>query len=208
MTVAPSAEPDAHEAIRVAFCYGFGGGPGADLGGGPYATGSGRTAGQSPPRVVDNAFRRVVASVNPGTGPWSSSVGGAIADWLLVSTPPPRAVIEIIDSGTYHEGTLDIHLPSDATLEIRSANRQRPVIDATGFTVEGAGGGTFILDGIAVVGTALLIGDGLVGVTIRHATLVPGHSFDAEGVAATLRPPQSCRRATRPAARSRWRTPS
>jgi hypothetical protein len=182
MTLAPSAEPGGGEAVRIGYCYGFSGGPGADLGGGPYDR-EPSTAGRVPPGSVDGTFRRVVASVDPGTGPWSSSVGGAIADWLLMSPPPERAVVEIIDSGTYHEGGLDIPLPRDAALEIRSADRQRPVLDVTGLTVHGAGGGTLRLDGVAVVGSPLRIGDGVTGVTIRHATLVPGRSFDPEGVA-------------------------
>ncbi|HEU0236992.1 MAG TPA: hypothetical protein VFR14_11195 [Candidatus Limnocylindrales bacterium] len=182
MTLAPSAEPGGDETVRIGYCYGFSGGPGADLGGGPYDR-EPSTARRLPSGSVDRTFRRVVASVDPGTGPWSSSVGGAIDDWLLVSPPPERAVIEIIDSGTYHEGSLDIALPRDAALEIRSADRQRPVLDVTGLTVHGAGGGTLRLDGLAVVGSPLRIGDGMAGVTIRHATLVPGQSFDAEGVA-------------------------
>ena len=52
----------------------------------------------------------------------------------------------------------------------------------TGLTVRGAGGGTFIVDGLAIAGEALRLGDGLDGVAIRHATLVPGRSFDPEGV--------------------------
>jgi hypothetical protein len=182
MTLAPSAEPGGGETVRIGYYYGFSGGPGADLGGGPYDR-EPPTASLLPPGSVDTTFRRVVARVDPGTRPWSSSVGGAIDDWLLVSPLPARAVIEIIDSGTYHEGSLDIALPGDAALEIRSADRRRPVLDVTGLTVHGAGGGALRLDGVAIAGGPLRIGDGMAGVTIRHATLVPGRSFDAEGVA-------------------------
>jgi hypothetical protein len=183
LTLAPSAEPGAGEVVRVSYCYGFNGGPGADLGGGSYDR-EPATAGRAQPGTVDGAFRRVVARVDPGTGPWSSSVGGAIADWLLLTPPPDRAVIQILDSGTYHEGDLDIVLPRDAALEIRSVDRQRPVLDVTRLTVRGAGGATLLLDGIVVMGHALRIGNGIAGVTIRHATLVPGRSFGTEGLVA------------------------
>ena len=66
MTLAPSAEPGGGETVRIGYCYGFSGGPGADLGGGPYdrePPTAGRSAG-----TVDTAFRRVVARVDPGTG--------------------------------------------------------------------------------------------------------------------------------------------
>ena len=36
MTLAPSAEPGGGETVRIGYHYGFSGGPGADLGGGPY----------------------------------------------------------------------------------------------------------------------------------------------------------------------------
>ena len=79
------------------------------------------------PGTADTAFRRRVARVDPGDGPWSSSVAGAIGVWLAETPPLDRAVIEIIDSSTYREGDLVIDLPRDATLEIRSADRERPV---------------------------------------------------------------------------------
>jgi hypothetical protein len=171
--------PASEEIVRVSYCYGFGGAPGAELGGGPYD----REPPVSPARLADEtSFVREVTSAGDGSGE-SPSVKGAIADWQLADPRPGRAVIRIVDSATYSEGDLDIVLPLDATLEIRSADTQRPVLDVTRLTVRGSGGGTLVLDGIVVMGEALRIGPGVSQVVIRHATLVPGRSFDSEGLA-------------------------
>ena len=183
LTLAPGVAPDSDEVVRVGFCYGFGGGAGADLGGGPYDRVA-ATATRPRPGTVDTAFRRVVARADPGTGPLSTSVAAAIGLWLAEVPPSPQAVIEVIDSSTYREGNLTIDIPAEATLEIRSADRQRPVLDVGGVTVRGGGGSNLVVDGLAILGGPLRVGEGIASVTLRHATLVPGRSFDAEGVVA------------------------
>lgn len=181
LTLAPSAEPAAGQVIRVGFCYGFGGGPGADLGGGSYDR---VAAGATRPRpgTVDSTFRRVVSKVDPGTGGWSSTIGDAINAWLTAPAPPPSAVVEIIDSGTYAEGHLAIKLPRDATLEIRSADRERPVVRVTRLTVRGGGDATLIVDGLAITGNPIRVGAGIAALTLRHTTVVPGRSFNHQGL--------------------------
>jgi hypothetical protein len=112
-----------------------------------------------------------------------------------------NAVIEIGDSDVYVEREgLRIGLQQNESLQIRAANRTRPVIRMLDYTegmdalnVSGQSGSRFTLDGLTVMGRGILIskpegetteyavpassaveaGD-LCAVTIRHCTLVPG----------------------------------
>lgn len=109
------------------------------------------------------------------------------------------AVVEIQDSGVYSE-PISIELEAGESLQIRAANRTRPVIrlldymaerpDA--FTVSGKQGSRFTLDGIVVTGRGMQIvgpdraeserfaeGD-LCDVTLRHVTLVPGWGLECD----------------------------
>lgn len=104
--------------------------------------------------------------------------------------PPPRnALIEIADSGVYTEEQLDISLDKKETLQIRAANRKRPVIDLTELQsdrtgplgvqgITGAAGSRFVLDGLLIFGWGVEITGGLAEVTIRHCTLVPGWDLE------------------------------
>lgn len=106
---------------------------------------------------------------------------------------PRAAVIEILDSSAYSE-QLALELEAGEYLQIRAADRTRPVIrlldymadrpDA--FTVTGKAGSRLVLDGLLITGRGIQIsgpdrndderfamGD-LCDVTIRHCTLVPG----------------------------------
>jgi hypothetical protein len=180
LTLAASAGPGAGEVVRVGFCYGFSGGQGADLGGGSYD----RRATQPAPisvQLEEPPYHRVVARVDPGTGPWSSSIAGAVASWKNTPAPAARAVVEIVDSGTYREGDLPLALPAAASLEIRAADGQRPVVEVSRLAVSGGGDSALTIDGLAVMGSALQIGAGMGSVTLRHSTLVPGRAFDPEG---------------------------
>jgi len=96
-----------------------------------------------------------------------------------------NAVIEITDSGVYTEEQLDISLDKKETLQIRAANRKRPVIDLTELQpdrtgalgvqgITGAAGSHLVLDGLLIFGWGVEITGGLAEVTIRHCTLVPG----------------------------------
>jgi hypothetical protein len=73
-------------------------------------------------------------------------------------------------------------LAANQSLQLRAANRVRPVLrmldwqtsGADALDISGAGPSWFQLDGIVVSGRGLRIGGEVSGVTIRHSTLVPG----------------------------------
>ena len=119
--------------------------------------------------------------------------------WRKAKERLRAAVIEIQDSAVYSE-PLAIALEAGESLQIRAANRTRPVIrlldymtdrpDA--FTVSGKKASRFKLDGLIVTGRGMQIsgpdraeperfaeGD-LCDVTIRHCTLVPGWGLDCD----------------------------
>ncbi|KAF3886721.1 MULTISPECIES: hypothetical protein [Nostocales] len=126
----------------------------------------------------------------------------AILQWQREK--PRHAVIEILDSGVYVE-RIDIHLETHQTLQLRAANRQRPVIrildwrtsygDALNVTLNS--GSSFTLDGLLITGRGVHIeGVGAQGIAplqtsrhgmqkppsvfIRHCTLVPGWSLHCD----------------------------
>lgn len=94
---------------------------------------------------------------------------------------PRNAIIEITDSGVYVE-QINIKLRKNQTLQIRAANRTRPVIRLLdwhtdlpdNFSIRGATGSSFTLDGILISGRGLEVTGDLAEVNIRHCTLVPG----------------------------------
>jgi hypothetical protein len=100
-------------------------------------------------------------------------------------------VIEIADSGTYTEDVPDIHLGAQESLQIRAAQRTRPVLRildygpsrAESLRINMDDRSRFTLDGILLAGAPLRIsGKGetppVVRVTIRRATLLPGWDLD------------------------------
>jgi hypothetical protein len=111
---------------------------------------------------------------------------------------PYDAVIELMDSGVYVE-PISIVLKTDRTLQLRAANRTRPVLrlldwqtdspDSLSVTMEQ--GSRFTLDGLLVAGRPLRITGPArepdcppspvcgSSVVIRHCTLVPGWSIDS-----------------------------
>src|SRR5262249_19732680 len=117
-------------------------------------------------------------------------LGDALAQWI--KEKPRYAIVEIVDSGAYTE-PLNVELLPYQTLQIRAAERKRPVIrlldymadrpDA--FTISGGLGSRFVLDGLLVTGRGILVEgpdpndteakqEDMCDVTIRHSTLVPG----------------------------------
>ena len=105
---------------------------------------------------------------------------------------PHQAVIEITDSGVYSEERLSTALGEKETLQIRAANRKRPVIrlqeqrvDRTNALliegasqITGASGSRLILDGLLIFGRGVHITGELAEVVIRHCTLVPGWDLE------------------------------
>src|SRR5439155_3986942 len=113
---------------------------------------------------------------------------------------PWDAVIEITDSNAYVEA-ISITLAADRTLQIRAANRARPVLrlldwgtdmpDALSVTM--GAGSRFTMDGLLVTGRPLHVtgpeldapGDSRApicgsAVVIRHCTFVPGWGLDCD----------------------------
>ena len=96
-------------------------------------------------------------------------------------------MIEITDSGVYTE-PIQITLAKGQTLQLRAANRTRPVIHMLDWgtsapdslSVTGAGECWFVLDGVVVTGRGVQVDGDVSGVAIRHCTLVPGWGLDCD----------------------------
>jgi hypothetical protein len=114
-----------------------------------------------------------------GEGEDFRRINDALKQWQ--TDKPQYAVIEITDSGAYVE-PLNISLNENQTLQIRAANRKRPVIRlldwqtsmSDNLSVTGAAGSRFVLDGLLITGRGIQIDGEIVSVNIRHSTIVPG----------------------------------
>lgn len=155
------------QAVTVSYAYGFS----AGLGGGEYS----RTLDEPP-----DATHYTV-----GRGGTFARIVDALAHWD--QDAPVNAVIEIVDSGVYTEA-LSIVLKPGQSLQLRAANRCRPVLrlldwqtsGPDALDIAGTGPAWFQLDGVVVTGRGVQIGGSLSGVTIRHATLVPGWGLNCD----------------------------
>lgn len=189
--------------VWVTYHYGFS----ADMGGGEYDRSLSQPLAHTrfpvrkyPPEP--GAF----LTINEALAEWRSrqqALGPEPADdaakakWQLAKETLRAAVIEIEDSAVYGEA-LDIALEEGESLQIRAANRTRPVIHLTdpmddragAFVLSGKQGSRFKLDGLMVTGRSVYVtgpdlsdaerfdqGD-LCDVTIRHSTLVPGWGLE------------------------------
>lgn len=118
-----------------------------------------------------------------GEGQAFSRITDALAQWRL--DQPVNAVIELTDSGVYVE-PINLVLQEKQTLQLRAGNRKRPVIRIVDWqtslpdslNISGAAGSWFTLDGVMVTGRSVQVSGAIQGVTIRHATLVPGWGLD------------------------------
>ena len=107
------------------------------------------------------------------------AINDALRRWR--EEEPRHAVVEITDSGVYVE-QISVSLARGQTLQLRAANRTRPVIRLLDWhtdlpdalSVDGGPGSRFTLDGLLVTGRGVQFGGELAGATIRHSTLVPG----------------------------------
>jgi hypothetical protein len=105
---------------------------------------------------------------------------------------PQVAVIEIADSGVYSESNLQVSLGEKEVLQIRAANRKRPVIrleeervDRTnalslkgGSQITGISSSRFTLDGLLIFGQGIQVEGEFAELKIRHCTLVPGWDLE------------------------------
>lgn len=153
--------------VRVSYAYGFS----ADIGGGEYD------------RAVSEPIDAVIYRV--GEGETFTRINDALTQWR--TDKPPNAVIEITDSGVYVE-PIAVTLGARQSLQLRAANRKRPVLRLLNWetslpdnlTVSGAGNSWFVLDGVVVTGRGMQVDGEVSGLTIRHATLVPGWGLEPD----------------------------
>lgn len=168
--------PRRQATVTVSYHYGFTG----DVGGGEYD----RPLAQH--REAEIQQVRGVAALREALRPWEPELD----DEGLLSAPkdqPRHKVIEICDSGLY-ETQINVMLAPGHSLQIRAAQRTRPVIrlqdmraDAPdSMTVSGGADSRFVLDGILVAGRGVAVEGEIASVTIRHSTLVPGWSLQPD----------------------------
>ncbi|HSK71619.1 MAG TPA: hypothetical protein VK892_07990 [Pyrinomonadaceae bacterium] len=132
--------------IVVSYQYAFS----ADIGGGEY---------NRPLSQPKNA-----AIYRVGRNETHKTINSALAAWENKEIKPRSAVIEIQDSGVYTE-PLKIELKAGEYLQIRAANRRRPVIRLLDYqanlsdslTVKGAKSSLFALDGLLITGRSVQI---------------------------------------------------
>jgi hypothetical protein len=185
--------------VWVSYQYGFS----ADIGGGEYD----RTLSQPAKHKIYQVVRQVT---KPGEFP---TINAALAGWqaeqqqAAQQQADPRqqeqlrhAVIEITYSGVFTE-RFDINLEPNQSLQIRAANRTRPVIRLLDYQADAAdslrvttkAGSHFTLDGLLIAGRGVQIQTDWsestddkpmisepIRVTIRHSTLVPGWALHCD----------------------------
>jgi len=146
------------------------------------------------PRVGGARFYRVRKLCASGE---FATVTQALAQWNAdkqVINGPRAAIIEIGDSGTYHEAPA-FHLGAGEELQLRAADMTRPVLRMFDYhcgtperiAISGGPGSRFTVDGLMVAGGPLVIEELAMHeanqapcqVSLRHCTLVPG--WETEG---------------------------
>lgn len=133
--------------------------------------------------LLELAFKKEIAEYlrmyRVGQGQQFASIEKAIDQWF--KDAPRNAIIEITDNGVYSE-PLDIRLNRGQSLQIRAANRKRPIIylheqyknRPEWLAVKSKTGGCFTLDGLLVTGRSMRVEGAVEQVQIRHCTFVPG----------------------------------
>lgn len=182
--------------VWVSYQYGFA----ADIGGGEYGR---------PTPELEGAARYVVHAMLPGAGPNASlppghygSIAAALAAWAQAKSAAPAQqpvhalIIELAESGVY-EGSLDLQLDAGEAIQLRAAERTRPVLrlldvrasQPDALSVSGKSGSRVLLDGLLIVGRGIEVHgpveeiaatDGLCELLIRHCTLVPGWALHCD----------------------------
>jgi hypothetical protein len=165
---------DAPDAVWVSYHYGFS----DDLGGGEYHR---PLAGGKADYVV-------------GAGRAYEQITAALQQWQQDKAADPakrEAVIELADNDTYQE-QIEIRLDYGDHLTVRAAQQKRPVVrlldwhtnrpDALRITGPEPGDGTpptVLLDGLLITGRSVRVQGQVGALALRHCTLVPGWSLDA-----------------------------
>jgi hypothetical protein len=181
--------------VWVSYYYGFS----ADIGGGAYS------------RPISQPAKHTLYQVGEGGGLFPK-IQGALDQWKKdkedaakkleggesdeqgeskseerrerIKAESPQllhAIIEITDNRVYTE-PLNISLEEHESLQIRAANRARPVIRLLDWrtnrpdslNVSGESGSRFTLDGLLITGRGVQAEGNLAEVCILHCTLVPG----------------------------------
>jgi len=182
------------QGVWVSYHYGFS----ADIGGGEYT----RSLAQHKDATVTRVSGK--DELQAALVPWRRQGGAPVApapahagqpqadqpqrDQPLPpqqSNQPAHAVIEITDSGVYVI-PINIYLEAGHSLQIRAAQRTRPVIQLLDWhsnlpdnlTVTGEAGSQLTLDGILVAGRGVQVEGDLRTLMVRHSTLVPGWSLE------------------------------
>jgi hypothetical protein len=162
----PQSRSGTHRGVWVTYHYGFS----TEIGGGEYDRLLSQPAGAIVYRVGD---REAYKSLNNALDRWRAD-------------NPKHAVIEIAESSLYVE-PIRVELGEGTSLQIRAANRTRPVIRQLNWTPEpdaicltGAAGSRFTLDGLLITGRGIWVRGDLAKLTIRHCTLVPGWEIDCD----------------------------
>jgi hypothetical protein len=182
--------------VWVSYQYGFA----ADIGGGEYGR---------PTPELEGAARYIVHTALPGRDPnagWPpghyNSISAALAAWAQAkSAAPPQQplralIIELAESGVY-EGSLDLQLDAGEAIQLRAAERTRPVLrlldvrasQPDALSVSGKAGSRLLLDGLLIVGRGIEVQgpaeetaatDDLCELVVRHCTLVPGWALHCD----------------------------
>ncbi len=156
--------------VTVSYHYGFS----AEIGGGEYRRPISQEAGAKVTRVT--SVRGLRAALKRWERPRNAAAAAKAAQ-----RPPRHEVIEIADSGVYVL-PVRVHLGAGETLQLRAAQRTRPVIGlvdwqaggSDALSVTGGEGSRFTLDGLLVYGRGVQAEGQLRSLTVRHSTLVPG----------------------------------
>lgn len=156
--------------VWVSYHYGFS----TDLGGGEYE------------REISQPTEYTLYRV--GRDEQFETINAALNQWAIESETAADAVIEISDSGVYVEPINIEFKEGQESLQLRAANRTRPIIrlldwqtsKPDALTVTGNKGSRFTLDGVMVTGRGVQIAGHLTELTIRHSTLVPGWNLGSD----------------------------
>jgi len=136
--------------------------------------------------LIEQAFQNELAEhfqfYLVGEGETFTTIDAALQEWRKVK--PRNAIIEISDNGVYTD-PLAILPERGQSLQIRAANRKRPIIylleiyknrpESLGVSSES--GGCLILDGLMITGRGVRVTGKVEELKIRHCTLVPGWSI-------------------------------